>query len=171
MAYCRDRVNPEAVHFSAQDHIVVTYACLLLALAATAILTLIYDRGQQRSKELAVIASCAVFIGLSYPKRITTDEAGVHATSFYGVGQRLIRWDEVVNTRERALIPGVPPLSAGPVGNWVIEVQAVNGVRPIRFTCRYSGREAFRRELQRWGAAGRGIAVPNSKSAHETAAT
>jgi hypothetical protein len=164
VSHYRDQINPEAVHFPAREHVKATYLFILLALVVTAILTLIYAQGTQERDDLAATAACAAFICLYYPKRITTDESGVHARRFFGFGQRLIRWNEIVRVRERALFPGIPPFSAGFLGNWVIEVRPPRGVRPIRLTCRYSGRSAFLHELKRWGApdpiAGRRPKVP-----------
>lgn len=152
MSHYRDQLNPEAVHFPAREHVKATYLFILLALVVTAILTLIYGRGEQARDELAATAACAAFVVLYYPKRITTDEIGVHAGRFFGLGQRVIRWDGIDTVRERAPIPGIPPFSAGVLGNWVVEVRPMNGARSIRLTCRHSGRIAFLRELKRWGA-------------------
>jgi len=152
VAHYRDQLNPEAVHFPAREHVKATYVFILLGLIVAVILTLIYGRGTQERNDLAVTAACMAFVALYYPKRITTDEAGVHAARFPGFGRRLIRWDEIDRVRERALIPGIPPFSAGFLGNWAIEVRSAKGVRPIRLTCRYCGQSAFLRELKRWGA-------------------
>jgi glycerol uptake facilitator-like aquaporin len=152
VSHYRDQFNPEAVHFPAREHVAWTYVAILLALVVTAILTLIYGRGTQERNDLATEAACLAVAALYFPKRITTDETGVRASRFFGFGQRLIRWNEIEKVQERALIPGIPPFSAGLFGNWVIEVCPSRGVRPIRLTCRHCGQSAFLRELKRWGA-------------------
>ncbi|MDR3718105.1 MAG: hypothetical protein P4K98_04835 [Bryobacteraceae bacterium] len=144
---------------------------ILLALVVTAILTLIYGRGAQERNDLAAEAACLVFAALYYPKRITTDETGVRASRFLGFGQRLIRWNEIEKIQERALIPGIPPFSAGFLGNWVLEVCPPKGVRPIRLTCRHCGRNAFLRELRRWGAPVPGAGVQANRMEPEAIAT
>ncbi len=152
MSYYRDPLNPEAVHFPAKLHVAAINGLLLIALMATVVLTLIYGRGTQLRDDLAKAVVCTAVVALYYPKRITTNEAGVHASRFLGFGRRLMRWHEIGSVRERALVPGIPPFSAGFIGNWVVEVRPVDGTRPIRLTCRHSGRRAFLRELRRWGA-------------------
>ena len=152
VSYYRDQLNPEAVHFPAKLHVAAINTLLLIGLIVTAVVTWIYGQGTQIRDDLAVAAACLVVIALYYPKRITTDEAGVHANRSLGFGRRLIRWDEIDSVRERALVPGLPAFSAGLIANWVVEVRPVNGAKPIRLTCRHSGRRAFLQALKRWGA-------------------
>ncbi len=152
MSYYRDERNPEAVHFPAKLHVAAINAFLLIGLLVTAVVTWIYGRGTQLRDDLAMAAACVAVVALYYPKRITTDETGIHAGRFLGFGRRSIRWDEIDGVRERALVPVLPPFSAGFLSNWVVEVRSVVGARPIRLTCRHSGRKAFLHELKRWGA-------------------
>jgi hypothetical protein len=152
VSYYRDRLNPEAVHFPARLHVAATYAFILLAIAVTVILTLIYGYGTRRWLDLATAAACVAVLALYYPKRITTDESGLRVCRLLGFGRRSIRWTDIDRVRERALAPGIPPFSAGVVANWAVEVRPADGARPIRFTCRHSGRRAFLHELKRWGA-------------------
>lgn len=152
VSYYRDRRNPEAVHFPAQLHVAATYALILIALVLTGVLTLIYDHGMKALTDLAELLACLAFIAFYYPKKITTDETGVRIGSLFGLRKRLIRWDEIQSVKERAIVYGIPPFDAGFVANWVVVIRSVLGGRPVRFTCRHSGRRAFLYELKRWGA-------------------
>ena len=152
MSYYRDHRNPEAVHFPAQLHVAVTDALLLLALILTGVLTLIYGQGTKALTDLAELLACLVVLALYYPKRITTDETGVRIGGLFGLRKRLIRWTDIQSVNERAVIYGIPAFDAGFVANWVVEIRSVLPERPIRFTCRHSGRKAFLYELKRWGA-------------------
>jgi hypothetical protein len=152
VSYYRDPRNPEAVHFPAQLHVAATYVFILLALILTAVLTLIYGRGTQALTDLAEVLACLAFIVFYYPKTITTDETGVRIGGLFGLRKRLIRWDEIQSIKERAIVYGIPAFDAGFVANWVVVIRSVLGERPVRFTCRHSGRRAFLYELNRWGA-------------------
>ena len=154
MSYYRDKRNPEAVHFPAQMHVAATYLLVLIALLAVLELTLIYSRGTRMWADLAALGACAAVVVFSYPKRVTTDETGVHTDRFPGFHRRLIRWGDVESVREQALVPGLPAFLRSPVANWAIVVRSANGAQPVRFTCRQSGREVFLLELKRWSAPG-----------------
>jgi hypothetical protein len=152
VSYYRDPLNPEAVHFPAQLHVAATYALILLALILTGVLTLIYDQGMKALTDLAELLACLAVLALYYPKTITTDETGVRIGGLFGWRKRLIRWNDIQSARERAAVPGIPAFDAGFLGNWVVAIRPFSGERPIRFTCRHSGRRAFLYELKRWGA-------------------
>jgi hypothetical protein len=152
VSYYRDPLNPEAVHFPAQLHVVATYALIVLALILTGVLTLIYGRAPEALTNLAEVLACLALIAIYYPKEITTDETGVRIGGLFGLRKRLIRWNEIQRARERAAVYGIPAFDAGFVANWVVEIRSFSGERPIRFTCRHSGKTAFLYELKRWGA-------------------
>jgi hypothetical protein len=152
VSYYRDHLNPEAVHFPAQLHIAATYTLILLALILSVVLTLIYGRGTQLLTDLAELLACLAAIAIYYPKTITTDEAGVRVGGLFGLRRRLIRWDDIQSVRERVLVYGLPAFDVGFVANWVVEIRPFSGERPIRFTCRHSGRRAFLYELKHRGA-------------------
>lgn len=152
VSYYRDQVNPEAVHFPAKLHVAAARVLVLIALTVPLILTLIYSNGSEVWTNLAAVMACAAVVVLHYPRRITTDEAGVHRGGLLGLRRRSIPWNEIDSIRERALVPGLPAFSIGLVANWVIVIRSVRGTRPIRFTCNHSGRRAFLQTLKRWGA-------------------
>ena len=152
MSYYRDHLNPEAVHFPAQLHIAATYTLILLALILSVVLTLIYGWGTKLLADLAELFACLAVLALYYPKTITTDEAGVRTAGLFGLRKRLIRWDDIQSVRERVLVYGLPAFDVGFVANWVVEICQFSGERPIRFTCRHSGRRAFLYELKHRGA-------------------
>jgi hypothetical protein len=150
--YYRDPFNPEAVHFPAHLHVAVAHAVVVLALLTTVALIVIYGDGTREMGELAAVAACLAVLALHYPKRITTDEAGLRVAGWFAFRRRLIRWNDIKSVQECPLVRGIPPFHAGFVANWVIEIRSASGERPVRFTCRHSGRGAFLRELKRWGA-------------------
>ena len=113
---------------------------------------MIYGQGTKALTDLAELLACLVVLALYYPKRITTDETGVRIGGLFGLRKRLIRWDEIQSIKERAIVYGIPAFDAGFVANWVVVIRSVLGERPVRFTCRHSGRRAFLYELNRWGA-------------------
>jgi hypothetical protein len=152
VSYYRDPLNPEAVHFPPQLYVLVIDGLILLEILVTVILGLIYGWGQHPLADLAVAVACLAVLALHFPKGITTDETGVHGGGFPANRKRMIRWKDIESVRERALVFGLPPFHTAFLANWVIEIRSVSGEGPIRMTCRHSGREAFLRELRRWGA-------------------
>jgi hypothetical protein len=165
VSYYRDPRNPEAVHFPAQIHVAATHAFILLALIVTVILTLTYRQGADALGELGVVAACLAALSLYYPKKIITDETGVHAGGLLAFRKRLIRWNDINSVRERAAVYGIPPFDTAFIANWIVEIRSISGERPIRFTCRHSGRLAFLRALKRWGAPDPELRHPLRRSA------
>jgi hypothetical protein len=152
VSYCRDPLNPEAVHFPPRFYVPATYGLILLEIVATVILASIYGWGQYPVADLAVAAACLAVLALYCPRARTTDETGAHAGGFLAIRKRLIRWKDVQCVRERAMAVGIPPFHTAFLSNWVIEIRSALGRRPIRLTCRNSGRKAFLHELKRWRA-------------------
>jgi hypothetical protein len=150
--YYRDPFNPEAAHFPAHLHVAVAHAIVVFALLGTMALILIYGEGVKELGGLAAVVACLAVLALHYPKRITTDDTGLRVAGWCAFRRRLIRWNDVKSVRQRALVRGILAFHAGFIANWVIEIRSAPDERPVRFTCRPSGRRAFLREPKRWGA-------------------
>jgi hypothetical protein len=115
-----------------------THAFILLALLATVTLMLVYGRSPE-----VVAVVCLAALALYSPKRIRTDETGVHAAGFLEICTRLMRWKVSDSVREWAKLLGLPPFDTAFITNWGVDIRSVSGTRPIRFICRHSGRMAF----------------------------
>jgi hypothetical protein len=152
VSYYRDQVNPEAVHFPAHLYIAALEGLALIVLLTSMTMVLLFGGKDERPAALAAAVAGTLLALLLYPRRITTDESGVHVAGLFGSRRRSIAWDRIESIRERALIPPLPAFAWGPVGNWVLVVRSSAGGSPIRFTCRHSGRDAFLHEASRWGA-------------------
>ena len=152
MSHYRDERNPEAVHFPARLYVIALYGALALLLALVVLLIFFFQRPERTIKDLELTAGCFAALAWLWPRRITTDQHGVHRNGWLGIGERFIAWKDVRSVREAAEIPLLPRRLFRCLSNDAILVRGPRGTRPIYFTTRHSGRERFLHELRRWGA-------------------